>query len=410
LAARELRESSFKPLSGKHVVLGICGGISAYKSVEVLRGLQKLGADVTPVLTKKACDFIGLQTLNALSKGKARLEYSYPDDPIPHTRLGQSADLVVVAPATARLIGAYANGISSDLLTSVLISTRAPVMICPAMHEEMWLNPFVSKNVETLKDLGVTVIGPENGELAGGDVGWGRLADPKLIVDYSERIIRRKTSCWNLKKVLISAGGTREPVDPVRFLGNRSSGKQGLALAFEAWARGADVTLVSASNLKPGGQIETVSVNTAEEMLEAMLNHNDRADVIIMAAAVADFRPKTTSEQKIKRTSGLDEIVLEPTPDVLKALVSKRKNEKQLIVGFAAEDGDPVTAAAKKLKDKGVDFLVVNDVSLPKVGFDHDTNQVSILSKDGKVINTELVDKRDVAYQILNVLEQYLED
>src|SRR6266850_1668882 len=298
-------------LRGRRIVLGVSGGIAAYKAVEVCRRLVDEGAHVIPVLSDGALRFVGRTTFDALGSEKAHTSLWDDDHPIPHTHLGQTADLVLIAPATARVIGTYAAGISDDLLTNVLLATRAPVIVCPAMHTEMWEHPAVQDNLRTLRARGVHVVPPEEGRLAGGDVGGGRLADPATIVAAVERVLTEPDLAG--LQVLVTAGGTREPIDPVRFISNRSSGKQGHALADVAAQRGAKVTLVTTTDRPAGPGVETVRVQTAAEMEHAVLSRSDACDVVVMAAAVADFRPVVAVDRKIKKDAGVPRVVLEPT-------------------------------------------------------------------------------------------------
>ncbi len=392
-------------LAGRRVVLGVCGGIAAYKAVEVCRRLVDAGAHVVPVLTDDALRFVGAVTFSAVASEKAQTSLWAEADPIPHTRLGRSADAVVVAPATARLLGAYAAGISDDLLTATLLATRAPVLVCPAMHTEMWEHAAVQDNVALLRARGVAVLDPEVGRLAGGDRGAGRLPEPAAVVAAVEALLAPKDLAG--RKVLVTAGGTREPLDPVRFIGNRSSGKQGHALAEEAVKRGALVTLVTASALTASFSVDVVRVETAAEMEEAVLTRADRQDVIVMAAAVADFRPKVAAEQKLSKADGVPDIVLEPTTDILAAL-GQRRRPGQVLVGFAAETGDLVGRGEAKLAAKGADLIVANDVSAPGAGFDHDTNAAVIVGNDGFQREVPMASKRDVAAAVFDEIARLL--
>ena len=403
-------------LQGRRIVLGVSGGIAAYKAIEVCRRLVDAGAHVAPVMTRGATRFVGETTFSALASEPVHTSLFEDGDPIPHTRLGQGADLVLVAPATARVLGAYAAGISGDLLTATLLATEAPVVVCPAMHTEMWRHPAVQDNIATLRRRGVHVVEPEEGRLAGGDVGAGRLAAPETIVAAVESVLSgpsgaAPTSGRDMAglHVVVTAGGTREPIDPVRFLGNRSSGKQGHALADEAAARGAKVTLVTTAKLPAPAGADVVPVETAAEMHDAVTSAAATADVVVMAAAVADFRPVTVSDRKIKKAGlagGVPEIVLEPTPDILAGL-GRHKPPGQTLVGFAAETEDLRENAAAKLLGKGADLIVANDVTAPGAGFEHDTNHVVILDADGTEREVPLADKRAVARAVLNaVLER----
>jgi phosphopantothenoylcysteine decarboxylase/phosphopantothenate--cysteine ligase len=387
-------------LQGRRIVLGVSGGIAAYKAVEVCRRLVDAGAHVIPVLSDGALRFVGRTTFDALASEKAHTSLWDDEHPIPHTHLGQTADLVVIAPATARVIGTYAAGISDDLLTNVLLATRAPVVVCPAMHTEMWEHPAVQDNLRTLRARGVHVVPPEEGRLAGGDIGAGRLADPAAIVATIERVLADPDLAG--LHVLVTAGGTREPIDPVRFISNRSSGKQGHALADIAAQRGAKVTLVTTTDRSVGPGVEIVRVQTAAEMEQAVLTRSDACDVVVMAAAVADFRPVVAVDHKIKKDGGVPEIALEPTTDILAAL-GARKHPRQTIVGFAAETDDVVANARGKLERKGADLIVANDVAAPGAGFEHDTNAVVIVSPNATT-PVALRDKRAIAHAVLDAV------
>ena len=387
-------------IHGRRIVLGVCGGIAAYKAVEVCRRLVDGGAHVVPVLTAGARRFVGEVTFSALASEPARTSLWDDADPIPHTHLGQTADLILVAPATARLLGSYAGGISNDLLTATLLATRAPVVVCPAMHTEMWEHPAVQENLATLRRRGVHVVDPGVGRLAGGDLGAGRLAAPADIVAAVTACLAQRGSLGG-RRVVVTAGGTREPIDPVRFIGNRSSGKQGYAIAAEAVARGAAVTLVTTVERAAPAGATVLDVETAEEMSTAVRAAAADADIVVMAAAVADFRPKAPAGDKLKKSDGVPDIVLEPTPDILAGL-GRARRPGQVLVGFAAETRDPRANAAAKLTAKGIDLVVANDVSAPGVGFAHDTNSVVILGADGSEQDVPLTTKRSVAAAVLD--------
>lgn len=390
-------------LTGRRVVLGVSGGIAAYKAVEVCRRLVHAGAHVAPIMTKGATHFVGVTTFSALASEPVQMSLWDEDSPIPHTRLGQTADVIVVCPATARTIAAYAAGLSSDLLTATLLATRAPVVVCPAMHTEMWEHPATQANLETLRSRGVHIVGPEDGLLAGGDLGAGRLASPEAIVAGVERALIPPTLAG--LRVVVSAGGTREPIDPVRFIGNRSSGKQGHALAEEAAARGADVVVVTTTDRPTPPGATVVRVDTAAQMRDAVLGAAQDADVVIMAAAVADFRPVSTADSKIKKDRGAPQLVLEPTADILAELCAAKRDD-QTVVGFAAETNDVRANATSKLARKRADAIVANDVSAPGTGFEHDTNAVVILAADGREQTVPLSDKRVVAAAVLDCVER----
>ncbi len=390
-------------LAGKRIVLGVTGGIAAYKAVEICRRLVDAGAHVSPVMTESAGRFIGEVTLSALASEPVQTSLWDETSPIPHTELGQRADLVVVAPATARFLAAYRMGLSDDLLTATLLATRAPVLVAPAMHTEMWEHPSVTENLEVLRARGVHIVPPEEGRLAGGDIGAGRLAEPATIVAAAERILagdpRRDLDGL---RILVTAGGTREPIDPVRFIGNRSSGKQGFALAEEAAARGGRVTVVATVHRPVSAGIEVVHVETAAQMHDAVVARAPECDIVVMAAAVADFRPTSAAARKIKKSGGLSEVALEPTVDILAAL-GAAKPQGQILVGFAAETDSLRQNAEAKLRAKGADLIVANDVSAPGAGFEHDTNEVVILSTTGAV-EVPKADKRDIARAVLDTV------
>ena len=393
--------STASPLQGRRIVLGVTGGIAAYKAVEVCRRLVDAGAHVAPIMTEGAQRFVGEVTFSALASEPVQTSLWDEASPIPHTRLGQGADLIVVCPATARLLGAYAAGISDDLLTATLLATRAPVVVCPAMHTEMWEHPAVQDNLRVLAGRGVAIVPPEEGRLAGGDVGAGRLADPARIVAALEAVLGPDDLAG--LDVLVTAGGTREPIDPVRFIGNRSSGKQGHALADEAASRGAKVTLVTTVDRPTTGGVEIVRVATAAEMDAAVRERSATADVVVMAAAVADFRPDSTADTKLKKDGGPPTVTLVPTADILGGLVERRR-PGQTLVGFAAETDDVEANAAAKLARKPVDLLVVNDVSQPGAGFESDTNAVRIMSPSGSTLTVDQRDKRAVARAVLDAV------
>ncbi len=390
------------------VVLGVCGGIAAYKAVEICRLLSEAGCYVAPILTESATRFIAPLTFSALASEPTQISLYGERHPSPHTRLGRMADLIVVAPATANLLARFVAGQSDDLLTATLAATNATVIVAPAMHTEMWEQASVQANIATLRERGVIVVNPESGRLAGGDVGAGRLADPATIAHVAlshlgpnGAVARDLAGC----AITISAGGTREALDPVRYLSNRSSGKQGYALVEAAVARGAKVTLVTAARreLSPVARAATtvVNVDSAQQMREAVGHAARFADVVIMAAAVADFRPITSAATKLTKDLGIPTIALEETVDILAELVENRR-VGQVIVGFAAETHDISNRAAAKLARKGCDLLVVNDVSQPEVGFDHETNAVTILGTGGEVDEVPLSAKSTVAHAVLD--------
>ncbi|HEU5447581.1 MAG TPA: bifunctional phosphopantothenoylcysteine decarboxylase/phosphopantothenate--cysteine ligase CoaBC [Acidimicrobiia bacterium] len=402
------------PLAGRRIVLGVSGGIAAYKAVEICRRLVDAGAHVMPVLTTGATRFVGPLTFSALASEPARTSLFEGPEPIPHTRLGQNCDLVVVAPATARVIGHYAAGISNDLLTATLLATRAPVLVAPAMHTEMWEHPAVQDNLALLRRRGVHIVDPESGRLAGGDIGAGRLADPARIVEAAVAILSPPTSTVSGgdlagRRILVTAGGTREAIDPVRFIGNRSSGKMGYAIAEAAARRGAEVVLVTTVNrAAPPGVADVVPVESAAEMADAVLGRYGDVDVVVMAAAVADFRPKATAAEKIKKAAGPPEIVLEPTTDILAEL--GRKKSAQYLVGFAAETERLVEQAAAKMAAKRVDLMVANDVTAPGSGFEVDTNRAVLIAPDGTTRELPQMPKIELADAIWDRVVSELND
>ena len=387
-------------LSGRHVVLAVSGGIAAYKAVDVARTLVDAGAHVAPIMTEDAHRFIGPVTLSALSSEKVHTSLWDDDSAIPHTKLAQRTDIIVVAPATARVISAYATGSSEDLLTATLIATRAPVVVCPAMHTEMWEHPAVQDNIALLRRRGVIIVEPEHGRLAGGDVGQGRLASTESIVAAVEGALNNAGDFAGVKLV-VTAGGTREPIDAVRVIANRSSGKQGHAIAVEAMRRGAEVTLITTADLATPSGISVVRVETAAQMHDAVAHVAASADVVVMAAAVADFRPVPVASGKWKKRDGAPVVSLEPTVDIL-ADIARSKHPTQVLVGFAAETDDVLANAQAKLETKHLDLLVANDVSAPGVGFQHDTNAVTLLTPGIAPRHVPLAGKHEIARAVLD--------
>jgi phosphopantothenoylcysteine decarboxylase/phosphopantothenate--cysteine ligase len=381
-------------LGGRRVLLAVTGGVAAYKSAYLARRLVERDADLRVVVTKSALEFVGPQTFAAITGSQPYTDLFGADEVSPHTELARWAELIVVAPATAATLSKLANGLSVDLLSATLLASKAPVLLAPAMHTEMWEHKATQRNMQTLVDDGYGIIGPETGDLAGGDVGMGRVAEPDDIV---ERIEAMLTPAADALRVLVTAGGTREPVDPVRYLGNRSSGKMGHAIAAEAARRGLAVTLVTTSSLPVPPSVKVVSVETANEMLEAV--SGSEADVAVMAAAVADFRPTSPSDEKLVRSDGLDSIDLEPNPDILASVVAR--DGAPYVVGFSAETGD-VTRAIQKAKDKKVDLMVYNDVSEPGSGFGTDTNRVTIIDRHQQTEEWPMLSKDEVARRLLD--------
>ena len=388
-------------LEGRRIVLGVSGGIAAYKAVELCRRLVDAGAFVSPVLTDAATRFVGPLTFSALASERARTSLYDDPDPIPHTTLGRAADLVVVAPATARVLGAMAHGISDDLLTATLLATAAPVLVCPAMHTEMWEHQATQDNLALLRSRGVSVVEPTSGRLAGGDSGAGRMAEPSDILAAAEALLGPHDFAG--VHVLVTAGGTREPIDAVRVIANRSSGKQGTAIALEAASRGAKVTLVTTARHPIPPTIEVVHVDTAFEMQGAVMPRAAGADAVIMAAAVADQRVARPAARKTKKAEAAASLDLEPTHDFLVDL-GRTKPPTQVLVGFAAETDDVESNARQKLQAKRLDLIVANDVGAPGAGFDHDTNEVVILGADGARHEVPMGSKRDIAAAVLDAV------
>lgn len=386
------------------IVLGVAGGIAAYKAVLLLRALREAGHDVRVVPTRAALEFVGRPTWEALSGQPVTSDVFEDVDQVAHVRIGQDADLVVVAPATADLLARAAAGLADDLLTATLLVTRAPVLLAPAMHTEMWEHPATVANVATLRARGVHVLDPASGRLTGADSGPGRLPEPEEIAAAALALVRPQDLAG--RRVVVSAGGTREPLDPVRFLGNRSSGRQGVALAGAAAARGAHVTLVAANVSVPvPAGVEVVQVGTAAQLRDAVRVAGKDADVVVMAAAVADFRPVSPAGAKIKKQPGAAPpvVTLVETVDVLAELAHDRLNERQVVVGFAAETGDDTGSVlehgrAKALR-KGADLLVVNAVGEAR-GFGTSDNDVTILDAAGEVVAHAAGSKDAVAHAV----------
>ncbi|MFE0346592.1 bifunctional phosphopantothenoylcysteine decarboxylase/phosphopantothenate--cysteine ligase CoaBC [Streptomyces griseoluteus] len=369
------------------VVLGVSGGIAAYKSCELLRRFTESGHDVRVVPTASALHFVGAATWSALSGNPVSTEVWDSVHEVPHVRIGQHADLVVVAPATADMLAKAAHGLADDLLTNTLLTARCPVVFAPAMHTEMWEHPATQENVATLRRRGAVVIEPAVGRLTGVDTGKGRLPDPAEIFEVCRRVLARGVSEPDLagRHVVVSAGGTREPLDPVRFLGNRSSGKQGYALARTAAARGARVTLVSANaSLPDPAGVDIVHVGTAVQLREAVVKAAADADAVVMAAAVADFRPAVYASGKIKKKDGQEPepVALVRNPDVLAEVSAERARPGLVVVGFAAETDDVLANGRAKLARKGCDLLVVNEVGERRT-FGSEENEAVVLGADG---------------------------
>ncbi|MDK1473377.1 bifunctional phosphopantothenoylcysteine decarboxylase/phosphopantothenate--cysteine ligase CoaBC [Streptomyces sp. 549] len=390
------------------IVLGVSGGIAAYKACELLRRMTESGHSVRVVPTGSALHFVGQATWAALSGNPVATGVWDEVHQVPHVRIGQRADLVVVAPATADLLAKAAHGLADDLLTNTLLTARCPVVFAPAMHTEMWEHPATQENVATLRRRGAVVVEPAVGRLTGADTGKGRLPDPAAIWEVCRRVLARGVRAPDLagRHVVVSAGGTREPLDPVRFLGNRSSGRQGYALAGVAAARGARVTLVAAhTELPDPAGVDLVRVGTAVQLREAVLKAAADADAVVMAAAVADFRPARYADGKIKKQDGRDPepVALVRNPDILAELSADRPRPGQLVVGFAAETDDVLANGRAKLARKGCDLLVVNEVGENRT-FGAETNEAVVLGADGSETPVPLGPKETLAETVWDLV------
>jgi phosphopantothenoylcysteine decarboxylase/phosphopantothenate--cysteine ligase len=394
--------------SGRHVVLGVSGGIASYKSCTLARRLAEQGAQVDVILTEGAAEFVRPLTFEALTARPVLTSLWQPGAALSHVRLGQDADLVIVAPATAHLLARVALGLGDDFLTTLLLAATAPVLLAPAMNDEMYANPATQDNIVRLKGRSFAFVGPEIGALAEGPSERpGRMSEPETIMAHAARLLARGHGLSG-KRVVVSAGPTREAIDPVRVITNRSSGKMGYRIAEVAWQRGADVVLVSGPSAQaaPTG-VRVVRVESTAQMHGAVAAELSSADVLIMAAAPADFRPVRSAEAKRPRIEGSQTIELEATDDILLTTRNQR-NKNALIVGFALETGDAVAKARAKLARKDLDMIVVNDALEKGAAFDVDTNHVTILDRDGSSIDVPLQSKRKVAGAILDAIEARL--
>lgn len=398
-----------RPWQGRKVLLGVAGGIAAYKSVQVARDLTLSGAEVDVVLTHSAREFVGAVTFEAVTGRPVHSDIIKEGAALDHIRLAKNADVVCVAPATADLIARAAQGRSDDLLTAILLATTAPVLLCPAMNDAMWAHPQTQRNAEHVRDvLGYSLVGPAVGPLAFGEgSGAGRMVEPENIVQHIGRALADDAMLRG-KRIVVTAGPTREAVDPVRVLSNRSSGKMGYAIAAAAWRRGADVTLISGPATAPlpvGPSIQ--HIETADEMAQAVQAAIANADVLVMAAAVADFRPAAPATSKIKKNSGVSAIELEAAPDVLSETRAYRANGLR-VVGFALETDSAEANARKKMETKGMDLVVLNNATEPGAGFEVSTNRVTIMSAAGETETLPLLSKDEVAEIILDRLAAIL--
>ncbi|HJY28685.1 MAG TPA: bifunctional phosphopantothenoylcysteine decarboxylase/phosphopantothenate--cysteine ligase CoaBC [Pyrinomonadaceae bacterium] len=396
------------PPTKNNIALGVCGGIAAYKAVEVLRGLQRAGCVVRVAMTKRACEFVQPLTFRALSGNHVVVDDYAPDnpDPIAHITFSQTIDLLVVAPATANMIAKFANGVADDFLSSTYLACTAPVLIAPAMNTTMLEHPATQRNLERLRADGVHFVEPDAGEMACGTIGPGRLSDPeRIVVAALEILAASRAKDLAGERILITVGATREEIDPVRFISNRSSGRMGFAIAEAALRRGAAVTVitgVTTVDAPPG--VRVLKALSAEEMLKAVASEAGKASVFIGAAAIADYRPTQRAEQKIKKSEEQITLTLERTPDVLSQVAATRANG-MLVVGFAAETENILENAKDKLRTKKLDAIVANDVTRQDSGFDSATNAITIITKDrDDPIELPLLSKREAADRILDVI------
>jgi len=393
-------------LKGKKILLGITGSIAAYKSAFLVRLLVKAGAEVKVIMTASSIDFISKLTLSTLSKNKVLVDLFDEDSWANHVMLGRWADVMLIAPLSSNTLSKMANGQCDNLLLAVYLSATCPVIVAPAMDEDMWHHPSTKLNIQKLVDFGNKIIPVGKGELASGLVGDGRMAEPETIVKFIEDSLSVSKSLFG-KKVMVSGGPTYEPIDPVRFIGNHSSGKMGLAIAEELYARGADVTLImgpSAVNLPENG-IKSVRVNTAEEMYAACEKQFNKSDIGVMAAAVADYTPVKVAATKVKKTGDEFVIELKKTKDILKSL-GQKKSSKQVLVGFALETNNEREYALGKLKNKKADMIVMNSLNDVGAGFGTDTNKITIFDKSGKEFKYKLMSKKEAAKNIVDIIIQ----
>jgi len=392
-------------LKGKEIVIGVTGGIAIFKAPELVRQLVKLGAKVQVVMTRNAQEFVTPLTFQVLSGNPVttQLFRLLSESKIGHVALADRADMIVIAPATANILGKIANGIGDDMLSTLVMAARSPVLLAPAMNYRMWANSVVQRNVKHLKQDGYHLIEPGFGDLACGEEGKGRMAEVEEILEEMEEVLTRKD--LQGERILVTAGPTQEPLDPVRFISNRSSGKMGHALAHVAQKRGAEVILISGpTSLTPPRKVKFIKVGTALEMREATLREFQTATVVIKAAAVADYRPTVKEERKFKKSDSSITLALEKNPDILKEL-GKNKGSR-ILIGFAAETERLIKNAQDKLKAKNLDLIIANDVSQESSGFSSDTNQVKIIDQEGTIEDLPLLPKGEVAELILNRLKE----
>lgn len=390
----------------KRILLGVTGSIAAYKACDIVRELYRRQIDVKVVMTAEADKFVSSLTFEALSQNRVAKDLfsCVPYGPVPHCFLAEDIDLMLVAPATANIIAKFANGLGDDLLSTIFLATKAPIIIAPAMNPNMYSNPSVTENIERLKQRGIIIVDPIEAEVACGQRGIGHLAPVETICDISEYLVNRQHSLKG-QFFLITAGPTREFIDPIRFISNKSSGKMGYEIARAAKARGADVTLISGpTTLLPPYGVKFIPVTTAQEMFFETERHFFKADIIILSAAVADYRPTEVKGTKIKKSSGPEVISLEKTTDIL-ASIGEKKGKDQVLIGFAAEDTDILNNAKRKLREKNLDLIVVNDINIPGSGFEVESIQVTILKASGEKIELPLMQKRYAADRLLDEVE-----
>ncbi len=394
-------------LAGRRVLLGVSGGIASYKSCTLARLLTQAGARVTVALTKGAKEFVGAPTFEALTGEPVLTSLWEPGRALEHVRVPQAVDLIIVAPATAHLLARAAQGLADDVLTTMLVARTAPLLLAPAMNDDMFAHPATQASLATLADRGASIVGPEVGELAEGPSSRpGRMAEPEAIFGQAVRLLRRGGPLEGAR-ILVTAGPSREPIDPIRFISNRSSGKMGYRLAEAAWWRGASVLLISGpSQLAVPEGVGFEAVETTEEMGAAVRASLPEADVLIMAAAPADFRPRDRSEEKRPRMDGAVSLKMEPTEDILMT-TRKLRCQGSVMVGFALETGNALAKGRDKLKRKDLDLIVINDALEPGAGFEVDTNRVTIVERDGQVTECPLQSKAEIAEAILDVVERH---
>jgi phosphopantothenoylcysteine decarboxylase/phosphopantothenate--cysteine ligase len=404
MSASNSQAQSAKP----KVALGVSGGIAAYKAVEILRGLQRAGCDVRVAMTKRACEFVQPLTFRAISGSHVIVDDYAPDnpDPIAHITFSQTIGLLVVAPATANIIAKFANGVADDFLTSTYLACTAPILVAPAMNTTMWQHPATQRNLEQLRADGIHLLEPDAGEMACGTIGPGRLSEPERIVAAALEILKSKQKRDLVgERFLITVGATREEIDPVRFISNRSSGRMGFALAEAARKRGGDVTVVAGiTTVDPPAGIKVVRALSAAEMDQVVARESQNASVFIGAAAIADYRPSRRAEQKMKKTEDSLTLTLERTPDVLSNVAASRRNGL-LVIGFAAETENMIDNARAKLRNKKLDAIVANDVTRHDSGFDSRTNAITIITaQNNDPVELPTLSKSEAADRILDVI------